>query len=80
MQPLRLARPVEMPVPIRKVRRFHLARLIAWSAQIPLAILTDLKRSVTYLVFLSVAAVVESALTDYLQARQSEREDPTAEL
>lgn len=69
-----------MAVPIRKVRRFHLARLIFWSTQIPLAIFTDLKKSLAYLVFLSVAAVVESALTDYLQARQSEREDPTAEL
>lgn len=69
-----------MAVPIQRVRRFHLSRLILWTAQIPLAVLTPIKGSLTYLVFLSVAALVESALTDYLQARQSEREDPTAEL
>lgn len=69
-----------MPVPIRKVRRFHALRLLAWGTQIPVATLTPAKNSIAYLAFLSVAALVESALTDYLQARQAEREDPTAEL
>jgi hypothetical protein len=53
-------------------KRFHLFRLCVWSAQIPLAVATPLKESITYLVFLSVAALVESALTDYDQARKDE--------
>lgn len=54
--------------------RFHLARLCLWAVQIPLAILTDLKQSVSYLVFLSVAALIESAGTDFDQARQQDKE------
>ena len=54
-------------------KTFHLLRLILWTAQIPLATLTPLKQSVVYLVFLSVAALIESAGTDYDQARQAER-------
>lgn len=42
--------------------------------QIPLAIATPLKSSIEYLVFISLAALVESAGTDYDQARQDERE------
>lgn len=53
-------------------KRFHLARLIAWAVQVPLALVTDLKTSVSYLVFLSIAALIESAATDYDQARQDE--------
>jgi len=56
-------------------KRFHLLRLILWTAQIPLALFTDLKTSVSYLVFLSVAALIESALTDYDQARQAESKE-----
>lgn len=50
--------------------RFHILRLFVWTIQIPLAIVTPLKESVSYLVFLSLAALVESALTDVDQARQ----------
>ena len=54
-------------------KKFHAARLILWAIQIPLAVATPLKSSVTYLVFLSIAALVESAGTDYDQARKDER-------
>lgn len=54
-------------------KQFHLARLVIWVAQIPLAIATPLKASISYLVFLSLAALVESAGTDYDQARKDER-------
>lgn len=54
-------------------KRFHGIRLAVWLAQIPLALLTSLKTSISYLVFLSVAALVESAITDYDQARQAEK-------
>jgi ABC-type glucose/galactose transport system permease subunit len=54
-------------------RRFHLLRLIFWAAQIPLALATGLKSSVEYIVALSIAALVESAGTDYDQARQDEK-------
>lgn len=52
----------------RRVRWFHVARLLCWSAQIPIALTTPLKQSVAYLVFLSIAALVESAGTDVYQA------------
>lgn len=61
--------------PTRK--QFHLIRLAAWLIQIPVAILTPLQSSVPYLVFLSLAALVESAGTDYDQARQAEKEKRT---
>ncbi len=54
-------------------KRFHAFRLGVWLLQIPLALLTSLKTSISYLVFLSVAALVESAITDYDQARQAEK-------
>lgn len=54
-------------------KRFHLIRLLAWTIQIPIAIVTPLKTSVVYLVFLSLAALIESAGTDYDQARQDEK-------
>jgi hypothetical protein len=50
--------------PEGKAYRFHQIRLAAWTAQIPIAIATPLKNSVAYLVFLSLAALVESAGTD----------------
>jgi hypothetical protein len=49
--------------------------LIAWAVQVPIAIATPLKQSVVYLVFLSLAALIESAGTDYDQARQDEKKE-----
>jgi hypothetical protein len=49
---------------------FHTIRLMLWACQIPIALLTDLKTSVAYLVFLSIAALVESAGTDVDKALQ----------
>jgi hypothetical protein len=54
-------------------KHFHLLRVLAWTVQVPVAIVTDLKTSVAYLVFLSLAALIESAGTDYDQARQDEK-------
>lgn len=53
-------------------RRFHLIRVIVWSVQVPVAVLTPLRGSLPYLVFLSLAALIESAGTDYDQARQAD--------
>jgi hypothetical protein len=47
--------------------RFGAYRLAAWVVQIPIAITTSLQSSVAYLVFLSLAALVESALTDVIE-------------
>lgn len=56
-------------------KRFHIARLVFWLAQIPVAVTVEqIRSSVPYLVFLSLAALVESAATDVDQARQDERE------
>lgn len=54
-------------------KRFHLVRLMVWLVQIPVAIFTPLKESISYLVFLSLAALVESALTDVDSSRQDEK-------
>ncbi len=54
-------------------KQFHLARLCLWAAQVPLALFTHLKTSVGYLVFLSIAALIESAGTDFDQARIAEK-------
>lgn len=54
-------------------RRFHLFRVVVWSVQVPPAIFTALKGSVAYLVFLSLAALIESAGTDLDQAIRDER-------
>jgi hypothetical protein len=56
-----------------KRRWFHTIRLVAWTVQIPLAIATDLKSSVAYLVFLSLAALIESSYTDLDQTLKDEQ-------
>jgi hypothetical protein len=56
-------------------KRFHALRVFVWSIQVPIAIATTLKGSVTYLVFLSLAALIESAGTDLDQAIKDERKD-----
>lgn len=54
-------------------RWFHTARLMFWAIQIPPAVtIPAIRASVPYLVFLSLAALVESAATDVDSARQSE--------
>jgi hypothetical protein len=50
--------------------RFHALRLVAWTVQVPIAITTQ---SIPYLGFLSIAALMESALTDLVQARQARK-------
>lgn len=55
-------------------KRFAVARLVFWGVQLPPAMgLAVLKHSLTYLIFLSLAALIESAGTDYDQALQAER-------
>ncbi len=55
-------------------RWFHTARLIFWICQIPPALLVQsIRESVPYLVFLSLAALVESSATDVDSARAAER-------
>lgn len=56
----------------RWLRWFHLARTAIWTIQIPVALLTRLKNSVPYIVFLSLAALVEGAFSSYMGARAEE--------
>jgi hypothetical protein len=56
-------------------KRFHAFRLTIWAIQVPPAAFTALKGSLTYLVFLSLAALIESAGTDLDQAIRDEKED-----
>jgi hypothetical protein len=53
-------------------RAAHFTRLIFWSVQIPIAMLTDLKNSVAYVVLLSLAAPIESVLTSMDQTVHQE--------
>lgn len=53
---------------------FHRARFCMWTAQLPLIAVKGVRESVPYLVFLSLAALIESAGTDWDQARQDNRE------
>ncbi len=54
-------------------RWFHSMRLAFWAVQIPPAVLVEsIRESVPYLVFLSLAALVESAATDVDNARAAE--------
>lgn len=69
-----------MAVPIRHVRRFHLARVLGWTLFGAVIYGLGQTGSVPILFWISIAALVESSGTDYLQARQAEREDPTAEM
>lgn len=53
-------------------RWFHTFRLVAWTAQVPIALMTGLKQSVPYVIFLSLAALIESSYTDLDQTIQLE--------
>lgn len=53
--------------------RFHLLRLLVWAVQVPIALSTSLKSNVPYLVFLSIAALIESALTDFDQSFEARK-------
>ena len=62
-------------------RRFHTARLIFWAIQIPPAVtIKAIRDSVPYLVFLSLAALVESAATDVDQTLKDESRGATRRL
>jgi hypothetical protein len=52
---------------------FHTARLMAWVVQLPLLLIADVRESIPYLAFLSLAALIESAATDVDQARADAR-------
>jgi hypothetical protein len=56
----------------RRLRRFHIIRIVVWSAQLPVALLTDLKDSTPYVVFLSLAALIEGAFSAYMASRAEE--------
>ena len=59
--------------------RFHMVRTLVWVVQIPVALLTPLKSSVPYVVFLSLAALVEGSFSSWMASRAEckaeERED-----
>lgn len=55
---------------------FHSVRLFVWIGQLPLALLLfpGLQNSLAYLVFVSIAALIEGALTDVCQAWEKKLE------
>lgn len=54
------------------LRRFHALRIWVWSVQIPVALATGLKTSVPYVVFLSLAALVEGATAAWMGSRSED--------
>lgn len=57
------------------LRRFHLARMVVWTVQVPVALLTNLKSSVPYVVFLSLAALIEGSFAAYMGSRAEMEKD-----
>lgn len=57
------------PKSTKRLRRFHLTRIFVWSVQVPIALLTNLKNSTPYIVFLSLAALIEGAFSSYMASR-----------
>lgn len=53
----------------------HRARCLIWTAQLPLIAVKGVRESVPYLVFLSLAALIESSGTDWDQARQDAKRE-----
>lgn len=53
----------------KRLQWFHLGRLVVWTAQVPVALLTNLKHSTPYIVFLSLAALIEGAGAAYMASR-----------
>lgn len=51
------------------LRWFHLARLAGWTILTPIALTTGLKDSLPFVVFLSLAALIEGAFAAYMGAR-----------
>lgn len=58
-----------------RLRRFHLVRIAVWSIQLPVALLTGLKDSTPYVVFLSLAALIEGSFAAYMASRAEESSD-----
>lgn len=56
----------------RWLKRFHIARIVFWSANVPLALATGLKNSTPYLVVISLAALIEGAFASYMGSRAAE--------
>lgn len=59
--------------------RFHMARTLVWLVQIPVALLTGLKSSVPYVVFLSLAALVEGSFSAWMASRAECRAEAAEE-
>lgn len=57
---------------------FHLFNIILWSVMIPVVLLTGLKHSVPFLVFISLLALVYSEFGSW-QASMSERRTDTTD-
>lgn len=56
---------------------FHMIQVIAWTVMIPVALLTDLKNSVPFLVTISLLALVFSELAGWQAAMGERRMDDT---
>lgn len=61
-------------------RWFHSVRLVVWIGQFPLVFAwhPELKQSIAYVIFLSIAALVESALSDVYNAWEKSQDEKKA--
>lgn len=55
---------------------FHLVNVVAWTVMVPVTLVTGLKHSVPFLVFISLLALVYSELASWQAARAERRIDP----
>lgn len=56
---------------------FHLANIVVWTIMMPVVLLTDLKHSVPFLVFISLLALVYSEFGSWQASLSERRTDKT---
>lgn len=57
--------------------RFHATNIVIWVGMIPVAIITDLKTSVPFLVFISILSLIYGECGSWQAATAERRIDPT---
>lgn len=74
-----LSKILDFEIPPRVAQAFHIVQVLLWSLMIPVTLLTGLRSSVPFLVFVSILALVFSELAAWqgsLAARIADTRDP----
>lgn len=59
----------------KNLRRLHAIKTVVWVVMIPVSLLTPLKYSVPFVVYLSLQALVEGSLSSWQAARAEQAND-----